>query len=81
MEHFYDICAATRELRIACTMAQMERDGGISPRVRDAGNLLTRAAFTLPSVDVEEYIVKYESGESFHSVLYIKLFHIFDINA
>ncbi|XP_019462588.1 PREDICTED: putative methyltransferase At1g22800 [Lupinus angustifolius] len=57
-----------KELRIACTMAQMERDGGISPRVsplaqvRDAGNLLTRAAFTLPSVDVEEYTVKYESA-------------------
>jgi len=28
-----DICAATRELRIACTLAQMEREGGISPRV------------------------------------------------
>ncbi|KAK7289731.1 hypothetical protein RIF29_03601 [Crotalaria pallida] len=57
-----------KELRIACTMAQMERDGGISPRisplaqVRDAGNLLTRAAFTLPSVDVDEYVVKYESA-------------------
>lgn len=24
---------ATRELRIACTIAQMEREGGISPRV------------------------------------------------
>lgn len=33
MEHFYDICAVSRELRIACTMAQMEREGGISPRV------------------------------------------------
>lgn len=32
MEHLYDICAATRELRIACTVAQMEREGGISPR-------------------------------------------------
>lgn len=33
MEHFYDICAFTRELRIACTVAQMEREGGISPRL------------------------------------------------
>ncbi|XP_059448985.1 putative methyltransferase At1g22800, mitochondrial isoform X2 [Corylus avellana] len=57
-----------RELRIACTVAQMEREGGISPRisplaqVRDAGNLLTRAGFTLPGVDVDEYVVKYPSA-------------------
>ncbi|XP_052201048.1 putative methyltransferase At1g22800, mitochondrial isoform X2 [Diospyros lotus] len=57
-----------KELRIACTIAQMEREGGISPRlsplaqVRDAGNLLTRAGFTLPGVDVDEYIVKYKSA-------------------
>ncbi|KAK1322800.1 putative methyltransferase [Acorus calamus] len=57
-----------KELRIACTIAQMERDGGISPRmsplaqVRDAGNLLTRAGFSLPGVDVEEYTVRYESA-------------------
>ncbi|XP_011010502.1 PREDICTED: putative methyltransferase At1g22800 isoform X2 [Populus euphratica] len=54
-----------KELRIACTVAQMEREGGISPRisplaqVRDAGNLLTRAGFTLPGVDVDEYVVRY----------------------
>lgn len=57
-----------KELRIACTVAQMEREGGISPRVsplaqvRDAGNLLTRAGFTLPGVDVDEYTVRYESA-------------------
>ncbi|OMP09314.1 Methyltransferase type 11 [Corchorus olitorius] len=45
-----------KELRIACTVAQMEREGGISPRVRDAGNLLTRAGFALPGVDVDEYV-------------------------
>ena len=33
IEHFFDTCAITRELRIACTLAQMEREGGISPRV------------------------------------------------
>lgn len=134
--------AIIRELRIACTIAQMEREGGISPRmsplaqvrflcdlkfdpnrilfcasytflwhqflrstflafrlwdrtcnhltarlhhiialswyigvysvwwwywvalfkVRDAGNLLTRAGFTLPGVDVDRYTVKYNSG-------------------
>ncbi|XVF30153.1 hypothetical protein REPUB_Repub16aG0032700 [Reevesia pubescens] len=57
-----------RELRIACTVAQMEREGGISPRisplaqVRDAGNLLTRAGFALPGVDVDEYVVRYKSA-------------------
>ncbi|CAN6357921.1 unnamed protein product [Urochloa humidicola] len=57
-----------KELRIACTIAQMEREGGISPRmsplaqVRDAGNLLTRAGFTLPGVDVDQYTVKYNSA-------------------
>ncbi|XP_022719817.1 putative methyltransferase At1g22800, mitochondrial isoform X2 [Durio zibethinus] len=57
-----------KELRIACTVAQMEREGGISPRVsplaqvRDAGNLLTRAGFALPGVDVDEYVVRYESA-------------------
>ncbi|CAN0920560.1 Putative methyltransferase At1g22800, mitochondrial [Linum grandiflorum] len=57
-----------KELRTACTVAQMEREGGISPRmsplaqVRDAGNLLTRAGFTLPGVDVDEYTVKYPSA-------------------
>ncbi|PKA57179.1 Putative methyltransferase [Apostasia shenzhenica] len=57
-----------KELRIACTVAQLEREGGISPRlsplaqVRDAGNLLTRAGFALPGVDVDEYTVKYDSA-------------------
>ncbi|KAL5982877.1 hypothetical protein ACLOJK_016955 [Asimina triloba] len=57
-----------KELRIACTIAQMEREGGISPRisplaqVRDAGNLLTRAGFTLPGVDVDEYTVRYNNA-------------------
>lgn len=57
-----------KELRIACTIAHMEREGGVSPRVsplaqvRDAGNLLTRAGFTLPGVDVDEYQVRYNSA-------------------
>ncbi|KAL6176670.1 hypothetical protein ACLB2K_053303 [Fragaria x ananassa] len=64
----YFCFTVTRELRIACTVAQMEREGGISPRisplaqVRDAGNLLTRAGFTLPGVDVDEYVVRYPSA-------------------
>ncbi|KAJ7539001.1 hypothetical protein O6H91_11G072200 [Diphasiastrum complanatum] len=57
-----------RELRIACTAAQLEREGGVSPRisplaqVRDAGNLLTRAGLALPTVDVDEYTVNYPSA-------------------
>ncbi|KAJ3671582.1 hypothetical protein LUZ60_007661 [Juncus effusus] len=57
-----------KELRIACQIAQMEREGGISPRisplaqVRDAGNLLTRAGLALPSVDVDQYTVRYQSA-------------------
>ncbi|GMH03135.1 hypothetical protein Nepgr_004974 [Nepenthes gracilis] len=31
-------------------------------QVRDAGNLLTRAGFTLPGVDVDQYTVKYENA-------------------
>lgn len=56
-----------RELRIACTIAQMEREGGVSPRisplaqVRDAGNLLTRAGLALPAVDVDEFTIRYRS--------------------
>lgn len=57
-----------QELRIACTIAQQEREGGVSPRVsplaqvRDAGNLLTRAGLTLPAVDVDEIQVHYRDA-------------------
>ncbi|CAI5494750.1 unnamed protein product [Closterium sp. Naga37s-1] len=57
-----------RELRIACTLAHMERQGGVAARVapmaqvRDAGSLLTRAGFALPTVDVDEFPVAYPSG-------------------
>lgn len=54
-----------QELRIACTLAHQEREGGVSPRtspfvhVRDAGNLLTRAGFQIPSVDVDDIMIHY----------------------
>eukprot|EP00250_Pteridium_aquilinum_P014985 c22314_g1_i2 orf=290-1309(-) len=57
-----------RELRIACTVAQLEREGGISARVsplvqvQDAGNLLTGAGFALPTVDTDKYILRYPSA-------------------
>ena len=55
-----------QELRIACTLAHQEREGGVSPRtsplahVRDAGNLLTRAGLRIPSVDIDEITVNYK---------------------
>lgn len=54
-----------QELRIACTVAQQEREGGVAPRtsplaqVRDAGNLLTRAGLAIPTVDVDDITVNY----------------------
>lgn len=41
-------------------------------QVRDAGNLLTRAGFALPTVDVDEYTVRYPSGmlPSFQKLLH-----------
>eukprot|EP00877_Chromochloris_zofingiensis_P004341 jgi/Chrzof1/13908/Cz08g17020.t1 len=57
-----------QELRIACSTAQQEREGGISPfisplaQVRDAGNLLTRAGFALPTVDVDTFSMRYDTA-------------------
>jgi NADH dehydrogenase [ubiquinone] 1 alpha subcomplex assembly factor 5 len=54
-----------KELRISLTLAQQERESGISPYVspmagfRDAGNLLGRAGFSLPTVDVDTITVPY----------------------
>lgn len=53
------------ELRDALGAAEIECDGGLSPRVspfadvRDAGNLLTRAGFALPVADSETITVSY----------------------
>ena len=33
--------------------------------MRDAGNLLTRAGFMLPGVDVDEYTVRYKNRKFF----------------
>ncbi|KAH1255943.1 putative methyltransferase, mitochondrial [Glycine max] len=44
-----------KELKIACTLAQMEREGGISPRVSitfGTGMLLQKAGFTLPALEL-----------------------------
>lgn len=53
------------ELRIACSLAEQEREGGLSARcsplaqVRDAGSLLGRAGLSLPAVDVDTLTVRY----------------------
>jgi SAM-dependent methyltransferase len=54
-----------RELRTALMEAESETSGGVTPRVspfvdvRDGGNLLSRAGFTLPVADVDNVIVTY----------------------
>ncbi|KAF5364269.1 hypothetical protein D9756_000280 [Leucocoprinus leucothites] len=55
------------ELRTALQLAEVEREGGISPRIspmtdtRDISNLLGRAGFTLLTVDIDEVKVGYPS--------------------
>ncbi|KAF9266265.1 S-adenosyl-L-methionine-dependent methyltransferase [Marasmius fiardii PR-910] len=55
------------ELRTSLQLAEMEREGGISPHVspmtdsRDVSNLLGRAGLTLLTVDVDEVKVNYPS--------------------
>ncbi|KAI0320280.1 S-adenosyl-L-methionine-dependent methyltransferase [Amylostereum chailletii] len=55
------------ELRTALQLAEVEREGGISPHVspmadpRDMSNLMSRAGFTLLTVDVDEVKVGYPS--------------------
>ncbi|XP_072390964.1 arginine-hydroxylase NDUFAF5, mitochondrial-like isoform X5 [Diabrotica undecimpunctata] len=55
------------ELRSSLQLAELERRGGISPHispfteVRDIGSLLTRAGFTMLTIDTDEIIVRYPS--------------------
>ncbi|ORZ40427.1 S-adenosyl-L-methionine-dependent methyltransferase [Catenaria anguillulae PL171] len=55
------------ELRTSLQLAELEREGGISPRVSpmtvvaDMGGLLSRAGLTLTTVDVDEIVVDYPS--------------------
>lgn len=55
------------ELRAALTEAEVEQEGGVSPRVapmaeiRDLGALLQRAGFALPVADVDRVEVAYET--------------------
>lgn len=55
------------ELRSSLQLAELERHGGIAPHispfteVRDIGSLLTRAGFTMLTVDTDEIVVGYPS--------------------
>jgi len=55
------------ELRTSLQLAEVEREGGISPHIspmtdtRDVSNLLSRAGFTLLTVDIDEVKVAYPS--------------------
>lgn len=55
------------ELRTSMQLAEQEREGGISPRVspmtdtRDCASLLSRAGFSIPTVDIDEISVAYPS--------------------
>jgi len=56
------------ELRQSFAAAEVEREGGISPRVapfadlRDLGGLLQRAGLALPVTDVDRIVVRYETA-------------------
>jgi len=55
------------ELRTSLQLAEVEREGGVSPHVspmadpRDMSNLMSRAGFTLLTVDVDEVRIGYPS--------------------
>lgn len=56
------------ELRSSLQLAEMEREGGIAPHIspfteiRDIGSLLTRAGFTMLTVDTDELRVGYPTA-------------------
>jgi|ERR1712086_7980 len=60
--------ATLQELRSSFAIAEQEREGGVAPHtsptisVRDAGDLLVRGGFSLPTVDVEKIVVVYEDA-------------------
>jgi SAM-dependent methyltransferase len=60
--------ASLSELREASSQAELEVEGGVSPRVapfadvRDMGGLLQRAGFALPVVDSDTLTVRYDNA-------------------
>ncbi|CAD6268049.1 unnamed protein product [Miscanthus lutarioriparius] len=62
-EEFLPIKESSQDLIISCLGLHWTNDlPGAMIQVRDAGNLLTRAGFTLPGVDVDQYTVEYNNG-------------------
>lgn len=55
------------ELRSSLQLAELERRGGLSPHIspfteiRDIGSLLTRAGFTMLTIDTDDIIINYPS--------------------
>ncbi|KAK0081825.1 hypothetical protein PV325_011507 [Microctonus aethiopoides] len=55
------------ELRSSLQLADLERDGGISPhispftQIRDIGSLMNRAGFTMLTIDCDELVIGYPS--------------------
>lgn len=53
------------ELRVAMVMAELEREGGVSPHVgpfvelSDVGSLMQRANFALPTIDIDTINITY----------------------
>ena len=53
------------ELRVAMVMAEIEREGGVSPHVgpfvelSDIGSLMQRANFALPTIDIDTINITY----------------------
>uniref|UniRef100_A0A7S4R6L3 Methyltransferase type 11 domain-containing protein n=3 Tax=Ditylum brightwellii TaxID=49249 RepID=A0A7S4R6L3_9STRA len=60
--------ATLTELRSSLVLAELERDGGVSPHVgpfvdfSDVGSLLTSAGFTLPTVDIDTIKIGYPNA-------------------
>ncbi|XP_073013958.1 putative methyltransferase At1g22800, mitochondrial isoform X3 [Typha latifolia] len=62
-EEFLPIKESSVDLVVSCLGLHWTNDlPGAMIQVRDAGNLLTRAGFTLPGVDVDQYTIKYNSA-------------------
>lgn len=60
--------ATIPELRVALVLAEMEREGGVSPHVgpfvelSDVGGLLSGAGFSLPTIDVDTVKLAYPNA-------------------
>ena len=55
-----------QEMRICFNLAEMERDGGVSPVVspmlslQDMGNTFARSQFTMPTCDVSHTMIEFQ---------------------